>query len=171
MGAILLNNQLNAETLDQAKKEVHGYLRKREKFTLVVNSSGGDIEATFDFIDFLNESRRIDLVEEVKIYNSGSAATFLVLSIPSRRTMFWKSKLGIHLGCVTKLEFHELGPKGQIPADHFARLNAYYDRLMKLIVVQRVLSDYEMREILILKGHMEITSKDCLRRRVVQSLF
>jgi len=171
LNAVLIDGSITADSLKRATEEIVEVGRRGEQFSLLINSLGGDLQRTLDFVDFLTSDENLHGLQCIRIYQSGSAASYLALSLNVPREMRWNSAFGLHLGSIGRVEIIDLEDEGRIREESFARFIGYFDKLMSLVLRLGVLTREEIRDTLIRYGQFELPAKECLRRGFVHRLF
>jgi ATP-dependent protease ClpP protease subunit len=173
LNTVLLSGHLTEEKLKQAVREIQEREPPRQ-FSLIIDSTGGDMKPTLDFVEFLWASGgpKGKLIAGVKIYNAESAAAFIALSVPTYREMRRGTGLGIHRGAVV-LEASEFDLEGGKVSntetiDRFKKHDAY---LKKILDQCGLSTDSKSMAELYGSNWLRLSAKECLERGIVTRLF
>ena len=172
LNTILLVSLLTDDRLKQAAREIQEREAPRS-FSLIIDSPGGDMKATIDFVVFLWNAGgpESQLISGIKIYNADSAAAFIALAIPTYREMRKGATLGIHRGSVI-LEASEFdadtGVINQETLDRFKQHDAYLKRILD---ENGLLKDKKLMAELYGSGWLHLSADECLKRGIVKKLF
>ncbi len=174
LNTVLLTGHLTEERLKQAATEINER-ESRENFSLIIDSRGGDMKPTIEFVEFLWAAScgpKSPRISGVKIYTAESAAAFIALSIPTYREMQKGSTLGIHRGAVI-LEASEFDlESGQVSnqetIDRFKQYGTYLSRILEEYDLS---SDQKLMSQLYGSNWLRLSAAECLERRIVDRLF
>ena len=173
LNTVLLSGHLTEEKLKLVAQEI----KEREpprQFSLIIDSQGGDMKPTLDFVEFLWKNGGSDnhFLSGVKIYNAESAAAFIALAVPIYREMRISAVLGIHRGSVI-LEASDFNlQNGQVENQETLNRFEKYSTYLKCALDQGNLSsDPKLMAELYGSNWLRLSAEECLKRGIVQKLF
>jgi hypothetical protein len=170
MKVILIEGGITRKMIDTVKSNILSLHQQDEVFTMSIDSQGGEIKPIIEFVEFMNSQPTLYGLKRLKIYNSGSAASFLALSLRVPKEMRRKSSFGLHLGSIGRVEFAELDSEGRIPKDKFDFFLNFFDRQMNLVFEHKLLKTSEIRTLLT-TGFVAISSLKCFNRGFIEKRF
>jgi hypothetical protein len=172
MRQVLLNGYLDSIRLKRAQNKIEKVFREgKGVVVLVVESDGGDVPRTIDFISRLKtlEEKGAKVVLKVKI--ARSAAALLVLSVGSLRLMDRTGSIHLHRGSLL-LEAADFNHEtGQISEEILCSVKQY-DILLKNILEKYGLAKNErMMAELYGSGWLSLRANTCHRSGLVDRLL
>lgn len=167
--AVLLSGQLNRSRLKQAIDEID-HMAINEQYCLVIDSFGGDMKPTVDFVKYLLDTGKQRLTN-IKIYNAESAAALIALSVSVYREMRKDAKLSIHVGSLI-LEASGFDSEGKILSkETINKFRQYRDCLDQILEECKLSCDKKLMAELYGSNWLRLSPEECLRRGIVQRLF
>lgn len=181
LNSVLLSGRLTEKRLCQATREIQNIASGFDRsFNLVIDSDGGDMKPTIEFVEFLwtltgayekrSARKKLD-PPVVKIYHAESAAAFIALAVKARKEMQKGSTLDLHRGALW-IEATEIDlDSGKLNDDTLGRLKQYEAYLKQALGENELLSDSKAMADLYGSGWLRLSADECLKRGIVQELF
>ena len=97
MREVLLNRDLDKETISQAKETLESAVIGGDKeIILVINSDGGSIRLSMELLEMLRQAEKNGLVISVQIYKAASMATVIALSVGTNKIISRSGSISFH---------------------------------------------------------------------------
>lgn len=169
LNSVLLSGRLTEKRLCQAVREIQNITNGSDhSFNLVIDSDGGDMKPTIDFVEFLWATRHSPAM---KIYRAESAAAFIALAVKGQKELQKDASLDIHRGALW-IEATEVDLKtGKLNDEMLSRLQQYEVYLKQVLRDVDLLSDSKAMADLYGSGWLRLSADECLKRGIVQELF
>ncbi len=169
LNSVLLSGRLTEKRLCQATREIQNIAREPDRsFNLVIDSDGGDMKPTIEFVEFLWAT---GYEPGVKIYHAESAAAFIALAVKAKKEMQRDASLDLHRGALW-IEATEIDlESGKLNEETLCRLKQYEAYLKQALGETGLLSDSKAMADLYGSGWLRLSADDCLARGIVQELF
>ncbi len=181
LNSVLLSGRLTETKFRQAVHEIENIASGfRRNFNLIIDSDGGDMEPTINFVEFLwtvtggyeKQTTQKKLISPiVKIYHAESAAAFIALAAKARKEMKTGAILNLHRGALF-VEATEVNLEtGKLNEDSLSRLRKYEVYLKQVLQETELLFDSQAMADLYGSGWLRLSAHECLKRGLVHELF
>lgn len=174
---VLLSGFLNKEKMEKTKRQISSPNKvwgngKNHDLVLVIDSEGGNVSPTLDFIDFLDEIKQKNGVGIIsQVYNASSAAALIALSGDE----LWLDKDGsidLHLASPQKMEASDLNlSSGQISSQILEQLRRYDQYLRKVLEECGLSQDPRLTGELYGSNWLRFNSERAVKHCLVNGLF
>ncbi len=166
---ILLTGTLTRRSLERAREEIERCSICGQPVVLVINSDGGTLDATLEFISWIaNEKATHHLAISVKIYTASSAAAMIALAISDNRSIARDGEFRLHVGSIT-IDSADIG-KNWVIANRFRRLlHTSRVTLFKLLSGTKLPS--EKLSTLDSRGRLDIKPVECVEYGICSATF
>jgi ATP-dependent protease ClpP protease subunit len=166
---VLLMGTLTRKLLARAREEISKCSISNRPVELVINSDGGDLGATLEFLSWIaNEKVVRQLQISAKIYTASSAAALIALAT-DRRIISYDNELRLHVGWI-KVDYSDIGKKDGVVSNRFRYLlHTSRVTLFKLLSGTKLPS--EKLSTLDSRGRLELKPAECVEYGICSAIF